>query len=188
VSIQCKDVAPVIGCLRAADGTVVGTVVVHYEYRAAINGNPVIHATRYTDASGTPVALSAGQTVTPGACAALEYLITGGGVTIAGPDKIATPVVPAFVGASDTWSTSAVPGVLQSVTVSAADVTDGHYGSSTNSILVVAPGLDFAMFNGEVRTWSVVRPQDRALVREYAVQATGRAYANITYTYAMVAP
>lgn len=46
------------------------TLIAHYEYRDNATGGTVLHATRYTDAEGTPVDTSAG-TVSAGSCAVL---------------------------------------------------------------------------------------------------------------------
>jgi hypothetical protein len=67
MSLACKQVATLAGCLVEAGQPGV-PVVIHYEYRDAASGNPQIHATRYTDAAGTPIALAAGQSVIAGAC------------------------------------------------------------------------------------------------------------------------
>lgn len=50
------------------DGTSNQTLIAHYEYGTDADGFTILVATRYTDASGTPVDTAAG-TVTAGACA-----------------------------------------------------------------------------------------------------------------------
>ena len=67
MSMKCLDVEVVIGCRRFPTGTT-ETVNIHYEYRTAASGELVVYKTRYTDAVGAPIALAAGETVTPGAC------------------------------------------------------------------------------------------------------------------------
>lgn len=67
MSLACKQMEAVPGCLIEA-GQVPVPVMVHYEYRDSAAGNPVLHATRYTDAAGVPITLSAAQSVIPGAC------------------------------------------------------------------------------------------------------------------------
>ncbi len=67
MSMNCLDTAVVIGCRRFPTGTT-ETVNIHYEYRTAASGELVVYKTRYTDAVGAPIALAAGETVTPGAC------------------------------------------------------------------------------------------------------------------------
>jgi hypothetical protein len=67
MSMNCLDTAVVIGCRRFPTGTT-ETVNIHYEYRAAANGELVIYKTRYTDAVGAAITLGVGEVVTPGAC------------------------------------------------------------------------------------------------------------------------
>lgn len=67
MSLACKQMEAVPGCLIEA-GQTPQPVVIHYEYRDAASGAAVLHATRYTDAAGVPIALTAAQSVVPGAC------------------------------------------------------------------------------------------------------------------------
>jgi len=63
----CSEFTALAGCLDVAG--VKTSVTIHYEYRTAANGARTLHATRYTDAAGTPIVVGVGDTVTPGACA-----------------------------------------------------------------------------------------------------------------------
>lgn len=65
--MHCKDIEPVAGCWLKADGST-ESVVIHYTYGVNAAGVEIIASTRYTTADGTPVALAAGETVTPGVC------------------------------------------------------------------------------------------------------------------------
>lgn len=67
MSMKCLDVEVVIGCRRFPTGAT-EAVIIHNEYRAAANGELVLYKTRYTDAAGAPIALGAGEIVSPGAC------------------------------------------------------------------------------------------------------------------------
>jgi hypothetical protein len=67
MGIPCRDIETELVCFVTAAG-VAQSLVAHYEYRKAANGNTVLHAVRYTAPDGTPVA-TAGGTVTAGACA-----------------------------------------------------------------------------------------------------------------------
>ena len=64
---NCSDIAVTQGCLANVAGLRT-TIMVHYEYRTAANGNRTLHATRYTDAAGAPITLAVGETVSAGAC------------------------------------------------------------------------------------------------------------------------
>lgn len=91
--MDCRDFAPIVGCLTRADGTR-ENVVIHYEYDG--EGAP---ATRYTDASGqAPVVPAVGDEVTAGACPIapdLQKLLTGAaGVVAGGTPAIYTPANP----------------------------------------------------------------------------------------------
>lgn len=66
----CRDFETVEVCATAADGTRT-THVAHYEYGTDAAGNTILAATRYTDADGTPVDLSAAK-VTAGACPIMQ--------------------------------------------------------------------------------------------------------------------
>lgn len=107
--------------------------------------------------------------------------IISGGTQIAGPTRAASP---AFNGAPQNYSTSALPGMLQSITVTAFATTPGTPGQTANQVIAVPPGGDnINLAPGETRTWSVVRDQDLELKREFEFVATGNAYATITWTY-----
>lgn len=66
--MDCKELTAVPGCLSVA-GVPNRSVTIHYEYGVSITGLATLVATRYTEADGTPIALAAGETVSPGACA-----------------------------------------------------------------------------------------------------------------------
>jgi hypothetical protein len=66
--MNCKELTAVPGCLSVA-GVPNRSVTIHYEYGPAVSGLAQLIATRYTEADGTPIALAAGETVSPGACA-----------------------------------------------------------------------------------------------------------------------
>ncbi len=66
--MDCRSVSAVVGCLSVA-GVPNRSVVIHYEYGPGATGTALV-ATRYTEADGvTVIALAAGETVAPGACA-----------------------------------------------------------------------------------------------------------------------
>ena len=178
--MNCKDIEPILGCWHKADGST-ETVVVHYTYGVNAAGVEIIAAVRYATVDGTPIALAVGEAVTPGACAVASAPVIGDGYQIAGATRAATP---AFTGAVDTFNTSAIPGMLQSVTVTAFATTAGLPGATTNQVIVAMPGGNkINLAPGETRTWSVQRDQDIQLEREYDITATGNAYATITWTY-----
>jgi hypothetical protein len=112
--------------------------------------------------------------------AAVQYGVIGDGFQIAGPTRAA---LPAFNGAPDTFDTSAIGGMLQSVTVTAFSSQAGLPGLTANQVVVSMPGGNkINLAPGETRTWSVEREQDQELKREYSFVATGNAYATITWT------
>lgn len=63
---KCTQMSTAEVCFN--NGTSNQTLIAHYEYGTDADGFTILVATRYTDASGTPVDTSAG-TVTAGACA-----------------------------------------------------------------------------------------------------------------------
>lgn len=173
----------VVGC--SSNGLLSVPVVIHYEYGLAASGNVLVRAVRYTTADGAIYVPPAGYTVTAGACARPGVVVTGGAVSglVAGPVRSA---IVAFTGAPASVSTASAPGLLQSVTVTARGVTDGYKpGSTANQIVVTCPdGSVLVMINGQTFTWSVSgREQETELRREFTIDATGNAYANIGYTY-----
>lgn len=66
MSLNCRDMETAQGCMVEAGKPPV-PVVIHYEYRDN-GGETILYKTRYTSADGTPIALTATQTVVPGAC------------------------------------------------------------------------------------------------------------------------
>lgn len=167
------------GCLRRADGTQVG-VIIHTEYAKDAAGNTIVHRVIYSDSAGAPITLAAGESVYPGCCEREDVVVTGDGTQIAGAVRAATA---AFSGAPDTFSTAAIGGTLHSITIAARGVADGLPGLTPNQVVVSLPGGNkVALLNGESRTFSVERSQDKELRREYDVSATGNAYATITWT------
>lgn len=67
MSMSCREMAPVAGCL-VAPPALPQPIMIHYEYQEAASGQVVIRAVRYTDAAGVIVTVPAGATVLPGAC------------------------------------------------------------------------------------------------------------------------
>jgi hypothetical protein len=65
--MDCKELSAVAGCLSVA-GVPNRSVTIHYEYGLSATGYAALLAVRYTEANGVPIALAAGETVTPGAC------------------------------------------------------------------------------------------------------------------------
>lgn len=114
MTLNCKAIEPVYGCLTRADGTF-ETVVIHYEYRDAANGSPVVHAVRLTDAAGAIVAYDdAVDTLKAGACAFKQayvvqrYILDANAIGEALPTVSATPtsaIVPGVDGKSMTVAT-----------------------------------------------------------------------------------
>ena len=66
--MECKELTAVVGCLSIA-GVPDRSVIIHYEYGPGLTGYAALLATRYTEVDGVPIALAAGETVSPGACA-----------------------------------------------------------------------------------------------------------------------
>lgn len=180
MSLSCTQMEQMVGCLRKADGTT-QAIIIHTEYAKDAAGNTIVHRVIYADSTGAPLVLAVGDTVTPGCCAATDVAIVGDGVQIAGPARAA---LTAFFGAANTWDTSAVPGKLHSITVAAKSVQDGLPGTMPDFVIVALPGGNkIALMDGEVRTFSVARDFDAELKREYSFEASGMAYATITYTF-----
>jgi hypothetical protein len=180
MSLDCKDVEPVLGCRRAADGTILGSVVIHYEYRNGTGGNARLHATRYTQADGTAIALAVGETVTAGACPVVT-LINGVGGNLAGAPRTAQV---AFSGLADTVTLPAAFNI-QSLTVTAQSVINGgNVGSTANQVYLTFGGAGpVTLFNGQTYTWSVARDQDARFAQDIVITCTGLAYANWAATY-----
>lgn len=74
--MKCADIEKEVGCRRDALGAAVGNVFVHTEYRRNAAGETVVYKVRYTDSVGAPITLGAGETVTPGGCAACTNQVT----------------------------------------------------------------------------------------------------------------
>jgi hypothetical protein len=78
----CLKHSTVVGCWNKADNTK-ENVVIHYTYATNASGMEIIKATRYTTSDGTPITLSAGDTVTPGVCSIVtqrihqNFVVTG---------------------------------------------------------------------------------------------------------------
>lgn len=179
MSVNCRDIEVVPGCRRYPDGTT-SPVLIHVQYGTNSAGGTIVVATRYTDAASNPITLGAGETVEPGSCGPVMVGIVSDGVQIAGPDRAA---LAPFSGAAQTFSTSVVPGHMQSITVTAASVLDGLPGQTADQIIMVTPaGTKIALLNGETKSFSVVRGHDQELKREFEFEATGLAYATITWT------
>ena len=70
--MDCKHLAPVIGCLRREVGPA-EQVIVHYEYRTNAVGNAVMHAVRVTNALGIAIVVGPNDVVDVGFCAAEQY-------------------------------------------------------------------------------------------------------------------
>jgi hypothetical protein len=178
--MQCNDIETQVVCFTSAGG-VKTSLVAHYEYRRNATNNVVLHATRYTDSAGVNFNVTGG-TIAVGECVPVQpqLNVTGGALPfIAGPTRITEPE---FAGLADVTDTTAVGGLLQSITVSARGVTDGP--SSSDTVFVDLPdGSRFFLMNGQTFTWTVVRDQDAELTRDYKITATGNAYANIGYTF-----
>jgi len=119
------------------------------------------------------------------ACRDGQNTVTGGSLGVIAGSGINAISGGAFEGASDAVNTGSVSGALQSITVTALDVTDGYKdGSTPNQILVDCPdGTVVVLFNGQAANFSVVKDSDQALRRDYRIRATGNAYANIIYTF-----
>lgn len=179
MSLGCAQTEVVAGCRRFPDGTT-QPVLIHIEYGVNTAGSVIVVRTLYTDAASVPITLGAGETVVPGCCATEPVKVVGDGVQIAGPTRAATA---AFSGAPDTFSTSAIAGLLQSITVTAFATSPALPGQAANQVVVAMPGGNkIALAAGESRTWSVERGQDLELAREYEITAAGNAYATITWT------
>lgn len=71
MSMSCVDMEVIPGCMVEAGQPPV-PVAVHYQYGKNATGGVIIVATRYTDAAGAPITLSATQSVIPGACPAVK--------------------------------------------------------------------------------------------------------------------
>jgi hypothetical protein len=171
--MDCFSHTVVVGCFNGSQ-----PVAIHYTHDE--QGQPAV---RYLNNIGQVVIGANSGNVTIGACVLpdIQYSIISGGINIAGPDRAATA---AFTGATDLWDSSSVPDFLHSVTFSARSVEDGMPGNTLHQIIIDMPdGSKLSMKNGETRTFSVERVQDRELKRDYRVTATGLAYANITYTF-----
>jgi len=65
--MKCKDITPIIGCLKKADGTF-QAISIHYEYGQDAAGNTILVSTTYTDALGNPITPSEGDEASPGEC------------------------------------------------------------------------------------------------------------------------
>lgn len=179
MSLSCTQMEQMPGCLRRADGTKEG-IIIHTEYGNNAAGSTIVHRTVYSDSSGVPITLAAGESVSPGCCERDDVVVTGNGTQIAGSVRAGTPE---FNGAPDAFSTGAISGLLQSITILAVGVVDGLPGQTADQVIVIPPGgQQLALYNGESRTFSVVRTQDRELRRDYEVAASGNAYATITWT------
>lgn len=108
-------------------------------------------------------------------------VVASGGAQIAGP--ILSAGAGPFAGAASNWSSGAVSGRLQSITITAWGSTPGLPGAAPNQLMVIPPlGDKIILANGESRTWSVARNDDVELLREFEVEALGSAYATITWT------
>jgi hypothetical protein len=75
MSIKCREMEVIVGCLTRIDGSQV-PVSIHYEYMVpkVPNGQPsavIISKTTYTDAAGLPLVLAASDVITAGACPVL---------------------------------------------------------------------------------------------------------------------
>jgi hypothetical protein len=180
--MQCTEIETQAVCYTTSAG-VKTDLVAHYTYAPSVAGQlPRIVRTVYTDSAGVPVDTTGG-TVTVGACpiaAPTQFEVIGGALPFIGGPVRATE--PEFAGLSNTTDTTAVPGSLHSVTVSARGVIDGP--SSADTIFVDLPdGTKFYLMDGQTFTWTVARNQDLQLGREYKITATGNAYANIGYTF-----
>lgn len=92
---------------------------------------------------------------------------------------------PAFSGASDWIDTTIIPWSLQSITITAQWVTDWFTVWSTpNQVWVDCPdGTTAVLFDWQVVTYQVQKDTDSSLRREYTIQASGNAYANIIYSF-----
>ena len=172
--MDCLSHTAVVGCFNG-----VQSVAVHYTHDE--KGQPAV---RYLDNVGRVVVGATAANVTLGTCplaTSPQYTVIGGGAQVAGPDRAATA---AFAGAVDAWDSSAVSDIFHSITFSARSIEDGVPGNTSHQVIIDMPdGTKLAMMNGETRTFSVERDQDRELKRDYRVTATGLAYANITYTF-----
>jgi hypothetical protein len=75
--MDCLQVEPLAGCWAKADGSF-ESVAIHYEYGAAVNGRPIVVATRYTRADGGDVvSIPATDTVNVGPCTSVQVVETG---------------------------------------------------------------------------------------------------------------
>lgn len=177
--MNCFELTAVLGCYTNGDNK--QTVAVHYTHDE--QGQPAV---RYLDNVGAVVIGADDTNVTLGECqiaatAATQYVVTGGGINIAGTDRSNTAE---FIGAVQSWDSGSAPNDLHSITVAARGVIDSFPYMAADQILLHMPdGSVLSMMNGETRTFSVERGADYSLVREYKVEAYGMAYANITYTF-----
>lgn len=66
--MDCTIMTTAEGCMYDSDNGMQQGVVIHYQYGKDASGNLILHKTRYTDAAGVPIALTATQVVTAGVC------------------------------------------------------------------------------------------------------------------------
>lgn len=66
--MQCTEMSTAQGCLFDSTTQQQQGVIIHYEYGTNATGGTILVATRYTTADGTPIALTATQTVSAGSC------------------------------------------------------------------------------------------------------------------------
>jgi hypothetical protein len=103
------------------------------------------------------------------------WTTTDGSGIIAGAQLIAAD--PNFLGVLSAFSTAGIADI-QSITITARDVTDGL--NSTNFVEITLPiSGKIRMFDGQTITFSVVKDSDIILFNAYLITAGGNAYANI---------
>lgn len=178
--MKCVDVQPIVGCRQDAAGIPLGPVVIHYEYRRAASGNPIVAAVRYTDVAGVPITLGAGQVVVAGECSPRSAALWPLGANYAS-GSFAASHDPDSNGAA--WS-GVTFGYLQSLTVTV--LRAGTTPASPNRVEVTfpTPGAPrLYLTQGETKTWSVA--QDGENIAEALVGmdivAVGNAAFNIVW-------
>lgn len=149
--MECAQIVQTPGCLRRADGTV-QDVIIHTEYASNAGGGVIPYRTLYTLADSTPIALAAGDVVTPGLCPVHQRL-TPELLNLGGPG---VPVAHRPDG-----STYTAPAGVQSVTVIA--LVSGLNDALDRVDVTTVAGTRTLRSSGTAITWAVDGDGDRDL-------------------------